>query len=158
MGIFPSIWKISFITPIPKNSPPSSSPSEYCPISLLCLFSKLLERHIFLILTDYLYDTGSFSQYQFGFLSNRSTSSALVSVTYHILSNLDSGGSLYGAFLDVKKAFYTASHRLVLKKKTNFFKSTKLFNQLVSFIPFWKESTSSSQCIIFNITSCNLCM
>ena len=51
---------------------------------------------------------------QFSFLSNRSTSSALVSVTHHSLSILDSVGSLYGVLLDVIKAFNTVSRRLLL--------------------------------------------
>ena len=43
-GLFPLTWKSSHIVPIPKSSPPSMSPSDFHPISLLSLVSKLLEK------------------------------------------------------------------------------------------------------------------
>ena len=42
-GLVALDWKSSFIVPVPKLSPPSNSSSNYRPISLLCLISKLLE-------------------------------------------------------------------------------------------------------------------
>ena len=36
-GTFPEVWKKSLVVPIPKTSPPSASPSNYRPISLLSL-------------------------------------------------------------------------------------------------------------------------
>ena len=56
-GIFPSDWKNSFVTPIPKSKSSSSSPSNFRPISLLPLISKVLERHVF----NYMYDFCLFS-------------------------------------------------------------------------------------------------
>ena len=41
----PLIGRIPFVIPISKF--PSSSPSNYRPISLLPLISKILERHVF---------------------------------------------------------------------------------------------------------------
>ena len=46
-GVFPMDWKTSLVIPIPKQSSPNPSPSNYCPFSLLSLVSKLLERHVF---------------------------------------------------------------------------------------------------------------
>ena len=53
--LFPQSWKFSHIIPIPKCSPPSPSPSNFCPISLLSLVSKLLEKHIHSILLKHCY-------------------------------------------------------------------------------------------------------
>ena len=115
-GSFPSIWKRSTVIPIPKTIPPSSSPGDYRPISLLSLVSKLLERHIFNILLDHLYADGTLSDEQFGFLPNRSTTSALLSATQYIFSSLDRGVPMFGVFLDVRKAFDSVSHRLLIEK------------------------------------------
>ena len=68
-----SSWKHSTVYPIPKTSPPSSSPSEYHPISLLSIVSKLLEKHIFHIVIDHLYSNQLIPPNQFGFLPCRST-------------------------------------------------------------------------------------
>uniref|UniRef100_A0A1X7T9M2 Reverse transcriptase domain-containing protein n=1 Tax=Amphimedon queenslandica TaxID=400682 RepID=A0A1X7T9M2_AMPQE len=115
-GIFPEDWKRSLVVPIPKTSPPSSSPSNYRPISLLSLVSKLLEKHVHLILLDHLLSKGLISDSQFGFLPERSTTTALATVTQFILSSLDCSVPVCGLFLDVKKAFDSVNHQTLLNK------------------------------------------
>ena len=112
-GVFPSAFKNSTIIPIPKTSPPSSSPSVYHPISLLNLISKL---HLFNILLNHLYSTNFLSDSQYGFLPFRSTSSALISATHYILSSLDKGVPQCGVFLDIRKAFDSVNHSLLISK------------------------------------------
>ena len=115
-GSLPSSWKHSTVSPIPKTSPPSSSPSEYCPISLLSIVSKLLEKHIFHIVIDHLYSNQLIPPNQFGFLPCHSTIDALISVSHSIFSSIDSSSSICGVFLDIKKAFDSVSHSLLLHK------------------------------------------
>ena len=45
-GKIPSVWKTSNIVPIPKGSN-STSPSNYRPISLLSVVSKVLDKIIY---------------------------------------------------------------------------------------------------------------
>ena len=52
-GFVPLEWKSSFVVSIPKSSPASSSTSNYRPISLHSLISKLLENHMHSILYDF---------------------------------------------------------------------------------------------------------
>ena len=103
------------VVPIPKTSPPSSSP-DYCPISLLSLISKLLEKHVHFILLDHLLSHNQISDSQFGFLPQRSTTSALSSACHHILSSLDKASPMCGIFLDVQKAFDSVTHSKLLDK------------------------------------------
>ena len=77
LPLFPHEWKTSNIVPIPKCSPPSSSSSNFCPISLLSLVSKLLEKHVHSILLDFCFNQNLISPYQFGFLASRSTTTRL---------------------------------------------------------------------------------
>lgn len=49
----PSEWEPSLVVPIPKTKHPSSNPGHYCPISLLSVTSKLLERHIHGLILDH---------------------------------------------------------------------------------------------------------
>ena len=46
-GRIPSKWKLSSVVPIPKSSGSADNPSNYRPISLLSVVSKIMERHIF---------------------------------------------------------------------------------------------------------------
>ena len=53
---------------------------------------------------------------QFGFRSNYSTNHAIISLTEEIKSYLDSGHLVGGIFLDLKKAFDTINHGILINK------------------------------------------
>ena len=53
MGKIPSEWKVGNIIPIPKGKH-LQLPSNYRPITLLPIVSKILERHIFNILREFI--------------------------------------------------------------------------------------------------------
>ena len=143
-GIFPSAWKCSKIIPIPKTSPSSSLPSDYRPISLLPIISKLLERHVFNILLDICLDNNLISDFQFGFLPNRSTTSALLYATHFISSSLNSHLSVCGIFLDLKKAFDSVPHQPLIDVLSSL--------NIPSFLVNWIHSylTSRSQFVYIN--------
>ena len=44
LGSFPVCWRVANVTPIPKVDPPSSSASNYRPISLTPILSKVFEH------------------------------------------------------------------------------------------------------------------
>ena len=46
LGRIPDDWKESMIAPIPKSATKSSDPGNFRPISLTCILSKLLEKHM----------------------------------------------------------------------------------------------------------------
>ena len=56
------------------------------------------------------------SDSQFGFRKNYSTELALAYSTDLITSELDKGNCVIGLFLDLKKAFDTVHHDILLKK------------------------------------------
>ena len=65
-GSFPVCWKMSHIVPIPKSGD-QSNPSNYRPISLLSILSKVFERHLHLIMTNYIAEKNFLSEKQWGF-------------------------------------------------------------------------------------------
>ena len=137
-GIFPSDWKNSNIVPIPKSKSPSSSPSDYRPISLLPIISKVLERHVFNYLHNFCTVNQILSDSQFSFRPGRSTESALLSATHSWLSSLDSRNSICSVFFDLRKAFDSVPHLPLM----NTLSSIGLCSHLTS----WIQSYLCNRC------------
>ena len=110
LGLVPLDWKTSSVIPIPKTSPPSNSPNNFRPISLLSIISKLLEKHIHSILLHFSLSHNLLSPLHFGFLPNRSTTTALIHSTHSIFSLLETYPAVCGVFLDLRKAFDSVPH------------------------------------------------
>jgi hypothetical protein len=68
------------VVSIPKNQN-VSDPSNYRPISLLPVLSKILECHVFMLIMDHLQRNQPLSAFQWGFLEGRSTVTALLHLT-----------------------------------------------------------------------------
>ena len=112
-GFFPVLWKTSNIVPIAKPGD-NASPNNYRPISLLSILSKLLERHIQGLLMEEVIEKSLISEAQWGFLSGRSTTTALLSVTDCWHKHLEAGCEICAVFLDLQKAFDSVPHRSLL--------------------------------------------
>ena len=78
---FPVLWKMSNVVPVPKSND-HSNPSNYRPISHLPILSKLLERHIHVLISEHLTLSHPISTNQWGFQAGKSTVSALLALTY----------------------------------------------------------------------------
>ena len=117
-GRMPVNWKKSAIVPIPKTSD-MSTPTNYRPISLLPLLSKLLERHFYGLIIQHLQIRQMLSVSQWGFLEGRSTVSALIKCTDDWLKTLENGNDVCAVFFDYRKAFDSVPHRpLMMKLRT----------------------------------------
>ena len=112
-GFVLSDWKNFNIVPIPKSKTYSSSPSDYCPISLLSLPSKILEWHIF----NYLYDF-YFTHYIILIVSlvptqTLSLNGSIICCQFLVFSIGYQNSSLCCLFLPTK-AFHSVHHKPLL--------------------------------------------
>ena len=114
LGHFPTCWKTS-VVPIPKSSQHNEA-ANYRPISLLSVVSKLLERHIHQVITIHLNENRTLSNMQWGFQSGKSTVTALLAVTHDWFKALESRHNVCSVFFDLRKAFDSVPHRLLLEK------------------------------------------
>ncbi len=112
-GVFPNEMKIAKITPLFKKGD-KSDPANYRGISLLSLFSKMLEKLINTRLLDAL--SHLINPNQFGFQKNTSTEHALIQVVEKLKSAMDSNKLACCVNLDLAKAFQTVNHRILLSK------------------------------------------
>ena len=90
--------------------------SNYRPISILSFFSKIFEKLMYNIVNNFLYKNEVIYKYQFGFRKIHSTQHAIITLVDRITSSLDSGDLVIGVFLDLKKAFDTGDHHILIKK------------------------------------------
>ena len=114
-GIFPDVCKLAQVIPTFKND--SRLLCNNCrPISLLSNISKIFEKVIHCRLNPFLEQNNCLYPFQFGFRLNYSTNNALMTIVESIQKQLDAGNYTVGVFVDLKKAFDTVDHNILLEK------------------------------------------
>ena len=103
------------VIPLPKCNNPID-PSELRPVSLLPIIGKKLEKLIHLQLSEFLEETGKLSKLQDDFRKGHSTTSATSKFIDDIALGLDRGFHTLAVFLDIKKAFDTIDHNILIRK------------------------------------------
>ncbi len=114
-GVFPNKLKIAKVIPIFKKGLLTSK-SNYRPISLLSIFSKIFETLMHKRLYGFLEVCEVLYGMQFGFRTGHSTDHALISLTETIKYTLDNQRFGCGIFIDLQKAFDTVNHYILIKK------------------------------------------
>lgn len=114
-GVFPDEMKVAKVVPLFKGGDKCSI-SNYRPVSILSVFSKILERLMYNRIMEYVNKHEILYNYQFGFRKNYSTTMALSVLVDKIINSIEKGNYLMGLFLDFSKAFDTVNHSILLEK------------------------------------------
>ena len=114
-GIFPDELKIARVIPVFKSEDALLF-SNYRPVSVLPVLSKIFERIMYDRLLKYLNKYDLLYKYQFGFRNKHSPNLALIFLIDKISTAIDEGKYVIGLFLDFKKAFDTVNHAILLQK------------------------------------------
>lgn len=114
-GIVPSEWKFAIVCPAFKQGD-NEDPSNYRPISLLPILSKVLEKIVANQLHEYMSTNELFSNSQHGFRKLLSTQTALTQIMENLYRNVDNNEISLLALCDLSKAFDSVSHSILLTK------------------------------------------
>ena len=110
-GIFPDCLKLARVVPLFKGGD-SANVSNYRPISVLKIISKILEKHAFRHLYSYFESRSIISESQFGFRYGRGTTQAILNHCSYIYENLDENKLVFSIYLDFMKAFDSVDHEI----------------------------------------------
>ena len=153
-GKFPKNMKIAIVKPVYKSGDKQQM-SNYRPISILPYISKLIEKIIYTRLMAHLNDNLILSDYQFGFRKKISTYMPLMLIHDKITKALENNKILCGLYLDLKKAFDTVDHNILLSKLSAYGISGNFLNVIKSYLSdreqFVQYQNAKSSCCKIHI-------
>ena len=114
-GTYPDKLKIVKVIPIHKGGCTQDF-NYFCPISLLSIFDKIIEKILHLKLYEFSESNNILFEQKYGFRKNNSTAYALIQMTEQIKGSIDKGTFGCGIFIDHCKAFDTVNHEILLLK------------------------------------------
>ena len=132
-GTFPASWKKANVQPIHKKGSRQYK-TQYRPISLLPICSKIFEKILFDSMYAFLNENNLLSPNQSGFRPGDSTINQLLAITTEIYTAFENYEETRAVFLDISKAFDKVWHEgLVFKLKSNGING-KLLNLIQNFL------------------------
>jgi hypothetical protein len=114
-GVFPYHLKISIVKPLFKKGDKTSM-TNYRPISLLTVFSKVPEKVMYNRLSHHRYTNSILVPEQFGFRQGKYRDNAAFKLTNNALKTMHQKVHVGGIFCDLVKAFDSMNHEILLVK------------------------------------------
>lgn len=125
--------KTAKVIPLFKNGDKHEFTS-YRPVSMLSQFSKVLEKLYAQRLDSFIEKNNLLSESQYGFRNNRSTALALMKITEEITTAVDNYQHTIGVFIDLKKAFDTIDHSILISKLNKYGVRGIVLDGLISYL------------------------
>ena len=118
-GVFPDKMKLAKVLPIFKGGDKHIF-TNYRPVSLLPQCSKVLEKLFNIRLNEFVTKHSILCPNQYGFRKGHSTALALAESVEVIKQSLERNLYVLGIFIDLRKAFDTINHEILIEKLYNY--------------------------------------
>ena len=115
IGVFPEVWKAVKVTPIYKSGA-RTDVNNYRPISVISVFSRMLERISHDQPLECLQTNNTLTDNQATFCKLYSTMTSLITSIDYWYENIDCSKINLTIFMDLKKAFDTVDHTILIQK------------------------------------------
>ena len=112
---FPLSWKIAKVVPLLKKGDPLQS-KNYRPVALLPIFSKVLEKAVFLQVVKYLESNHLLNPNHHGCRQGHNTATALLQMYDQWLEEVENDMMVGVMMIDLSAAFDMVDHNILLKK------------------------------------------
>ena len=141
---FPQKWSQAVVTPIPKTGN-LKNVSNWRPISILSVPSKIMEKLIQNHLMLFLESNDLLSQHQYGFRVGKSTGEAIFDFVEDLFLARNNSHAVATCFVDIglRKAFDCVSHSILLSALKNSKLNVHLLNWLESYLTGREQCTST---------------
>ena len=114
------------------------------PISVLTFFAKIFEKIVYNKVMDFISENNVLYDHQYGFRKGRFTQQAIITLVDRITKSQDIGDIVIALFIDLKKAFDTIDHRILLRKLYSYGIRGSMLKWLESYL------TARSQYVVFD--------
>ena len=115
-GVLPEVWKDAHVTALYKNKGEKTDTNNYRPVSLTSVPCRLCERTVRDVIMKHMSENKLFSDSQYGFRNKRSCVLQLLEVLDSWSRSLDNGNQVDTIYLDIRKAFDSISHKILIQK------------------------------------------
>ena len=119
-SIFPQMWKIGIVVPIPKKNNPTEK-EDYRPITILPCLAKVAEMLIAEQISCHINNFNLLSPLQSGFRAGHSCGTSIVKILDDIRVAFDCGKITILCLLDFSKAFDCVDHKILVAKLKYYF-------------------------------------
>ena len=115
IGYVPKCWKIKRVSPIHKGDK-KTDPNNFRPISILPIVPmKIFEKIVHDQVSVFVKENSYLNDRQSGFRKLFSTTTAVLDVSEIILEEMNKNKFVGAVLIDLKKAFDTVDHKILLK-------------------------------------------